>query len=69
MAIIRKNYNLKIYKPFKELPSDSMYNWLTYYNRLYINYKYFSSKYQKKMYEKTLKHLNKYFKKHGVKFI
>lgn len=69
MAIIKKNYNLKIYKPYKGLPKDSLENWIKFYYRMYGFYLNENSPIDKKIFKKELIFLKKYLLKKGVKFI
>lgn len=63
------------YKPYKQLPADTLDNWLEFYNRMYGNYLVQTNPYLKKEYKKNLIFLRKYlqnlkeFKKNKMFFI
>ena len=63
------------YKPYKQLPADTLDNWLEFYNRMYGNYLVQTNPYLKKEYKKNLIFLRNYlqnlkeFKKNKMFFI
>ena len=63
------------YKPYKQLPADTLMNWLEFYHRMYGNYLVQENPYLKKEYKKNLIFLRNYlqnlkeFKKNKMFFI
>ena len=58
----------KKYKPYKNLPADTLYNWMEFYRRMYTNY--ITELYPpiKEATKKELLFLQKYLIKRGIKF-
>jgi hypothetical protein len=48
------------YKPYKQLPADTLNGWLYYYRRMYVNYLTEENAYLKKEYKKNLIFLRNY---------